>query len=109
MEFYTKYAIFQGRTEIDQLELIFRLCGSPTEYNWPGITDLPWHGLLKFPHCERVIVKEFTNSSYGLSEKFVDLLDQLLALDPSKRPTASEALKHAYFVSDHPFPCEPHQ
>jgi CTD kinase subunit alpha len=106
MEFYTKSAIFQGRTEIDQLELIFQLCGSPNE-EWQGCKDLPWYGLITFQHYERKLVKEFSNGSYGLSPEFVRLVDGLLQLDPSKRLTAQQVLKHAFFCSEPPFACEP--
>lgn len=106
MEFYTKYAIFQGRTEIDQLELIFKICGSPTEENWPEMKELPWHGLIKLNHCERVLVKEFSSASYGLTPEFVQLLDQLLALNPTNRPTAQEALEHSFFSTE-PVACKP--
>ncbi|KAJ3360053.1 kinase subunit of RNA polymerase II carboxy-terminal domain kinase I [Kappamyces sp. JEL0680] len=106
MEFYTKFAIFQGRTEIEQLELIFKLCGSPTEENWPEAKLLPWHGLLRFPFSERILVKEFTNSSYGLTAEFVDLLDGMLSLNPALRPSARDALNHSYFKVE-PLPCEP--
>jgi serine/threonine protein kinase len=109
MEFYTKYAIFQGRTEIDQLELIYKLCGTPTIENWPAIKDMAWHGLLNFPPCERVLVKEFSNPSYGLTPKFLELIDSLLSLDPLKRPTAKSALKHPFFTEEKPIACLPSQ
>ena len=108
MEFYTKWALFQGRTEIDQLELIFKLCGTPTEETWPGAKDLPWYGLLKFPPCERILVSEFKSPTYGLAEDFVDLIDQLLQLNPEKRPTAQIALHHDFFANDPP-PCIPQE
>ncbi len=34
---YTK-----GKNEIEQLDLIFKLCGTPTELDWPESYDLPW-------------------------------------------------------------------
>ncbi|CAM9832437.1 unnamed protein product, partial [Hapterophycus canaliculatus] len=33
--------MFQGKSEIDQLKLIFGVLGSPTEDRWPGWTKLP--------------------------------------------------------------------
>jgi cyclin-dependent kinase 12/13 len=35
--------IFPGKTEIDQLDLIFRLCGTPTDETWPDAKKLPWY------------------------------------------------------------------
>lgn len=37
-----------------------------------------------------------------MSEGALELLEALLALDPSKRPSASEALKFPYFMSESP-------
>ncbi|KAJ3319977.1 kinase subunit of RNA polymerase II carboxy-terminal domain kinase I [Boothiomyces sp. JEL0866] len=109
LEFYTKYAIFQGRAELEQLELIFKLCGSPTPENFPEISTLPWYEFVNFPPCDRILVKEFSNESYGLSQQFVLLLDALLALSPASRPTAKQALSHPYFTSELPLPCEPRE
>jgi len=36
-----------------------------------------------------------------------DLLEKLLQLDPNKRPTAEEALNHAYFMTENPQACHP--
>lgn len=109
MEFYTHFAIFPGENEFDQLGRIFKLCGTPTENNWPGAKDLPWHGLLKYPASERLLAKEFKHSSYNLTEQFVDLVDRLLTLDPSARLSATEALSHPYFLQESPYACEPYE
>lgn len=42
-------------------------------------------------------IELFNSYKSKISEKGVDLLSKLLVLDPSKRITASEALKHPYF------------
>lgn len=109
MEFYTKYAIFQGRTEIDQLDLIFKLCGTPTEESWPAISQMPWNGLFNFSNYERVLKKEFKSSSYGLTDQFIDLLDQLLTVNPEKRPTALGAMQHPFFTEEEPKACKPNE
>lgn len=44
------------------------------------------------------------HNSYG--SDVVDLLDRLLKLDPSKRPTATEALQHEYLFRE-PLPFAP--
>lgn len=35
-----KRPLFKGVTEIDQLDRIFHVLGSPTEQSWPGVTKL---------------------------------------------------------------------
>jgi serine/threonine protein kinase len=40
VELVTKNPLFTGDSEIDQLYRIFRICGTPSEENWPGVTQL---------------------------------------------------------------------
>ena len=107
LEFYVRQAVFKGNTEIHQLNEIFNRCGSPTEENWPGLKNLPWNHLVNFEHKERTLRKYFSDESFSLSSEFINLVDLLLILDPSKRPTATEVLLHPYFVKEIPTACEP--
>ncbi|KAG7383666.1 hypothetical protein PHYPSEUDO_003470 [Phytophthora pseudosyringae] len=86
--------ILQGKTEIEQLQLIFGLCGMPTEETWPGFFKLP--GAESFQMDDKYVCP--------LRERFknfpphaIDLLEKLLQLDPAKRITAAEAMDHDYF------------
>ena len=40
VEIVTKAPPFTGDSEIDQLYRIFRICGTPNEEIWPGVTQL---------------------------------------------------------------------
>lgn len=40
-ELLTKGAVFPGKSESDQLSLIFDTCGTPTSQTWPGWKELP--------------------------------------------------------------------
>lgn len=103
-EFFTKNPIFQGRTEIEQLEIIFKTCGSPNEKNWPEVKELSWSGMINFKEqFPRTLEAEF--GKIGLSLVSIQLLDQLLQLNPTKRPTCAEALSHPYFMTELPHPC----
>jgi serine/threonine protein kinase len=88
--------LFAGDSEIGQLFQIFQLLGTPDEDAWPGVTNLPeWHPL--FP---KWVVPEGGLSSRiqgRLCPYALQLLEDLLQLDPLKRPTASQALAHPYF------------
>lgn len=47
LELFTTRPIFQGSDEIHQLEVIYNLCGTPSEEEWPRLKDLPWYELVK--------------------------------------------------------------
>uniref|UniRef100_A0AAV1TQ77 Cyclin-dependent kinase 2 homolog n=1 Tax=Peronospora matthiolae TaxID=2874970 RepID=A0AAV1TQ77_9STRA len=86
--------ILQGKTEIEQLQLIFGLCGMPTEETWPGFFKLP--GSDSFQMDDKYVCplrKRFKN----FPPHAVDLLEKMLQLDPAKRITAAEAMDHDYF------------
>ncbi|CAM9123429.1 unnamed protein product [Choristocarpus tenellus] len=88
--------ILPGSTETQQLDLIFSLCGSPTDQSWPDRVQLPdWKAMgktLEGTRKERTIRSKFKFDPYG-----VDLVDKLLTLDPTKRLSAAKALDHQYF------------
>ncbi|KYR00282.1 putative protein serine/threonine kinase [Tieghemostelium lacteum] len=89
-----------GNSELDQLDRIYKLLGTPNDKIWPGYTKLPFTSKLNFPNQPYNCLNEkFPN----LSKKGLDLLNCLLTFDPVKRITASECLKHPYF-SELPYP-----
>ncbi|XP_010539977.1 PREDICTED: probable serine/threonine-protein kinase At1g54610 [Tarenaya hassleriana] len=94
--------ILQGRTEVEQLHKIFKLCGSPPSDYWKK-SKLP-HAMLFKPQqhydgCLRETLKD-------LSESEVNLIETLLSIEPHKRGTASSALVSEYFVTE-PYACDP--
>jgi CTD kinase subunit alpha len=44
LELFTKKPVFQGNDEIHQLDVIYKIIGTPT---WSGVIDLPWYELVK--------------------------------------------------------------
>jgi cell division cycle 2-like protein len=88
-------ALFPGKSEVDQLNRIFKDLGTPNERIWPGYDQLP-------------LVKKMTFTDYPVShlrKKFatltselgLSLLQGLLTYDPKQRLTAEAALKNNYF------------
>ena len=47
LELFTKKPVFQGTDEIHQLDVIYKVLGTPTPERWPGVTTMPWYELVK--------------------------------------------------------------
>lgn len=98
-EMIKRKPLFQGATEIDILTKIFSLLGIPNESDWPDNNQLD--GFKLFSQGDVITIKKYFA---GFSEEGIDLLEKMLALNPNKRISASEALKHPFF-SVEPLPC----
>jgi CTD kinase subunit alpha len=97
-------ATFRGTNEIEQLEQIFRICGTPKKGDL-YYQDLPWWALMR---PKAAIKRELKAKFAGrVSIPGLDLIDKLLSLEPGKRPTCVDVLAHAYFTSDDPPACLP--
>jgi len=53
VELFTRQPVFTGKTEIDQLDTIYNVMGTPSEKIWPGLKEMPWYGLLRTPARRR--------------------------------------------------------
>mmetsp|Transcript_19123 Transcript_19123/g.20725 ORF Transcript_19123/g.20725 Transcript_19123/m.20725 type:complete len:296 (-) Transcript_19123:323-1210(-) len=93
-EMVTKRPLFPGDSEIDEIFKIFRILGTPNEETWPGVTSLQdWNE--EFPIWPSLNLSKFCP---GLDEQGLDLLEQMLAIDPRRRISAREAMRHPYFA-----------
>ncbi|KAG8066864.1 hypothetical protein GUJ93_ZPchr0004g40236 [Zizania palustris] len=94
--------IMPGRTEVEQLQKIFKLCGSPSEEFWTNF-KLSRATIFKPQHpyrrCVSDVYKDFPSSA-------LSLLDLLLAVEPASRGTAASALESEFFTAK-PYSCDP--
>ncbi|KAL9070962.1 MAG: hypothetical protein Q9157_005639, partial [Trypethelium eluteriae] len=102
-EMCTRKPLFPGDSEIDEIFKIFRILGTPSEQEWPGVTSLP-DFKPSFPKWQR---SDLGSNVSSLDEEGLDLLDALLVYDPAGRISAKQALMHPYFI-DEPVPQQPH-
>ncbi|KTW25921.1 hypothetical protein T552_03195 [Pneumocystis carinii B80] len=105
-ELLTREPLIRGIGEIDQLSKIFDLIGVPTEETWPGFMNLPNSKNIYFPKKKSSIGSRLRTKFPFLTNAGIDLLSNLLTLDPNKRISALDALHHPYFTED-PKPKEP--
>ncbi|KAM4651013.1 cyclin-dependent kinase 11B isoform 2-T2 [Discoglossus pictus] len=103
-ELLTQKPLFPGKSEIDQINKVFKDLGTPSEKIWPGYGELP-------------AVKKMTFTEYPynnlrkrfgalLSDHGFDLMNKFLTYCPAKRISAEDGLKHEYF-RETPLPIDP--
>uniref|UniRef100_A0A671T778 cyclin-dependent kinase n=1 Tax=Sinocyclocheilus anshuiensis TaxID=1608454 RepID=A0A671T778_9TELE len=88
--------LFPGSTVEDELHLIFRLLGTPTEDNWPGISSIEEFKSYNFPKYKP---QPFINHAPRLDTEGIELLLSFLRYESKKRISADESMKHSYFKS----------
>lgn len=98
-EMFAGRPIMAGRTEVEQLHKIFKLCGTPSEEYWK---KLRLSTTLRTPHPYKPSLKDaFRN----FPQSSLSLLTTLLALDPARRGSASSALQNEFFYTS-PLACD---
>ena len=88
--------LFPGSSVDEELILIWRILGTPTEDVWPGISQNKEFINGKFP---RYHPEPLRNLVPRLDPNGLSLLTSFLIYDSSKRIRAKDALNHPYFYS----------
>ncbi|KAI9720330.1 MAG: kinase subunit of RNA polymerase II carboxy-terminal domain kinase I [Chrysothrix sp. TS-e1954] len=103
VEIFTRHAVFPGDGgEINQLDRIYAVLGTPTRAEWPSITDLAWFELLR--PTERKVSSFAEKYRHQVTPAAFELLSSMFAFDPAKRPSAQQVLEHPYFNAEEPAP-----
>ncbi|NWI00636.1 CDK18 kinase, partial [Tichodroma muraria] len=95
-EMVTGRPMFPGSTVKEELHLIFRLLGTPTEDTWPGITSNEEFKAYNFTQYR---AQPLINHAPRLDTEGIDLLASLLLYRAKGRISAEAALQHPYFKS----------
>ena len=97
--------LFDASNDIEQLQRIFQLMGTPSEDNWPLAKELPNFRL--FTHLPppsqpwpETTFPESCSAAVGTAE----FISSLLMIDPNDRISASEALASEYLAERNPRP-----
>eukprot|EP00347_Sterkiella_histriomuscorum_P012577 403368034 len=109
-ELMTGKPLLPGRDEGQQIQLIIDKCGAINDKVWEGVQNLHLYhqllGPLRTSNQGSKLRQYFRDHQLGGEPQFLDMIEKLLSLDPSKRMTARQALKHPFF-QQLPLPCKP--
>ncbi|KAK8684143.1 hypothetical protein V6N13_040174 [Hibiscus sabdariffa] len=98
-EMFAGRPIMPGRTEVEQLHKIFKLCGTPSEAYWK---KLRLSTTFRPPQSYK---PSLVNAFRNFPQTSLGLLSTLLALDPAYRGSASSALENEFFYTS-PLACD---
>eukprot|EP00729_Bicosta_minor_P017217 gene17217-9030_t len=103
-ELYTLRPLFPGGTEVDQLFKVTGVMGTPTEAMWPDGAKLATAMGFKFPKMAGTALRKLIPQA---GSDALELMTQLMAWNPSKRPSCTQTLRHSYFDTCVPVAAEP--
>ncbi|KAK6621420.1 hypothetical protein RUM44_001227 [Polyplax serrata] len=86
--------LFAGESDIEQLAIVIKSLGSPSEENWPGMHLLPDYGKIAFPKSKGKSWKTLIPDS---PPGALDLIKSLLLYNPKERLSCEMALNHSFF------------
>ncbi|GMI85090.1 hypothetical protein like AT1G71530 [Hibiscus trionum] len=99
-ELFAGKPIMPGRTEVEQMHKIFKLCGSPSEQYWQKA---------KLPHATsfkpQKPYKCRIAATFNFPPSALSLVEKLLSMEPENRGTVASALKSQFFKTE-PLPCD---
>jgi len=108
-EMYTLHPLFPGSSEIDQIHRIFHVIGGPTEDTWPeGVNLVNSMGIAltsdisQQQQISNNINKRLQNVLPQMRHRpeALDLLKEMICLNPKSRVSAKKSLEHPFFKVD---------
>jgi protein kinase len=96
-EMFLNRPLFPGTTETDQITRIITVLGTPSQMEWPDGWKLAGSRSLKLREEKAVPLSTHFVSCSNMSADSLDLLGQMLRIEPDKRISASECLQHQFF------------
>ena len=101
-ELLAHHPLLPGRSEIQQIDLIIDLLGTPNDSIWPGFSRLP---AIQKCSLKKQPYNNLRHKFSWLSDAGIRLLNFMFMFDPDKRATACDCLDSSYF-KERPLPCD---
>nr|QYW07104.1 cyclin-dependent kinase like 5 [Dimocarpus longan] len=101
-ELFAGKPIMPGRTEVEQMHKILKLCGSPSVSYWEKNKSAHSTSFKPQHPYKRCVAEAFRTFPYTA----LALVDKLLAIEPEERGSAAAALRSEFFTTE-PLPCDP--
>lgn len=97
-EMMLRVPLFQTteESEIQQLQRIFNVLGTPSTENWPDVEALPQYVI--FDKRDPLKLRDLIVEQYRQPETAYELLSSLLMLDPKRRVSCGDALNSSFFA-----------
>lgn len=96
-ELLLRVPFLPGDTDLNQLDKIFSVFGTPNEDTWPGVKLLPDY--IQFKYYPPIPLREIFTAA---GDDLIELADKMFCMNPLKRCTPTEALKMPYFSNRPP-------
>ena len=93
-ELYTLKPLFPGTSEFDQLYQVINIFGTPKMSDWSEGYKLIQKLGMKFPNSKGVPLENIVKLA---SSGGINMLYEMLCLDPSRRITAAQLVNHSFF------------
>ena len=102
-ELLSNKPLLPGRSELNQIEQIVNLLGTPNESIWPGFSSLAGAKRIQLKKQPYNNIKE---KYHWLSDTGIKLINDFLTYDPKKRISARNARRNKY-LHEKPHPVDP--
>lgn len=103
-ELLLRRPLFPGRDEAEQVDIIFRTLGAPNHDVWPGWHEMPHSELVAAASASPYTQSRLREKCSKMEAGALSLVERLLSMDPSRRPSAAQALADDWFRTK-PLPC----
>ncbi len=91
--------IFPGNSTLNQLEKILTFTGKPKQEDVEALNSETAFTMINEVNAKQRPLNEWFKST--VPQDALDLVTSMLSMNPKKRPTASQILKHPYLASFH--------